>query len=82
MICASAGCRLAQAASCLDQLMVRFSAGIKEIAGLENRLTEHYSFIDWFEADDHAFWDNLREHKLPFFDQASNSLAFIASRRC
>lgn len=60
----SASCQLS------DQLMVRFSAGIKEIAGLENRLTEHYSFIEWFEADDHAFWENLREHKLPFFDQA------------
>ena len=61
----SASCQLS------GQLMVRFSAGIKEIAGLETRLTAHYSFIEWIESDDQTFWKNLREHKLPFFDQAS-----------
>ncbi len=59
----SATCQLS------DQLMLRFSAGNQEIAGLEKKLSEHYSFIEWFESDDHAYWENLREHKLPFFDQ-------------
>jgi len=53
------------------QLMVRFSAGNTEIAELEDRLEEHYSFIEWLESDDYLFWEQLREHQHPFFEQAS-----------
>ena len=56
-----------------DELKIRFSAGDKEIAGLENIFEKYYNFIEWCKSDDNSFWNKLCEHKLPFF-QTNESL--------
>jgi len=50
-----------------DRLLVRFSAGEKEVARLPQQLAQHYSFVDWHRFEDDAFWGQLKNHQLPFF---------------
>ncbi len=50
-----------------DRLLVRFSAGEREISGLPGQLEQHYSYIDWHVLEDIAFWSQLKNHALPFF---------------
>ncbi|MBT6042411.1 MAG: glycolate oxidase subunit GlcE [Gammaproteobacteria bacterium] len=55
------------------ELIVRFSAGVKEISIIKDMLNKHYSFIEWKKLEEQEFWSNLREQKSKFFDQ-NNSL--------
>lgn len=50
------------------ELLVRFSAGSREIAGIPGLLEAHYSFINWREQAGADYWAALRDHALPFFE--------------
>jgi glycolate oxidase FAD binding subunit len=54
------------------ELIVRFSAGFKEISIIDEMLNNHYSFIAWKEFTEADFWTNLREQKSDFFDQVNS----------
>ena len=56
-----------------EELIVRFSAGFKEISLIEQMLNNYYSFVEWKKHEEQEFWRNLREQKNKFFDQ-NNSL--------
>lgn len=50
-----------------EQLLVRFSAGVQEIAVLDKHLETGYRFVDWQVFQDESYWQQLRDQQLPFF---------------
>lgn len=50
-----------------NELIVRFNAGQKEIAGIPALLNRHYSFIQWRQLEKPTYWYDLRDHRLDFF---------------
>lgn len=51
-------------------LLVRFSAGINEIAELNNVLQHELSFLNFEEETNASYWSDLKEHKTEFFSRA------------
>jgi len=63
-------------ASCHDghQLSVRFSAGEREIAGLDSALRRQFDFFAAEEEPLLSFWEDLREQRMPFFTRGEGDL--------
>jgi glycolate oxidase FAD binding subunit len=55
-----------------DLLIVRFSAGEKEISRLENSLHRDFNFIDFEKSSLNNYWHDLRDQRLTFFDDTND----------
>lgn len=55
-----------------EWLRVRFSAGTQEISDIERRLNSIANFVTYEAEDNNDYWQQLKNHTLPFFTANRN----------
>lgn len=55
-----------------QNLMVRFSAGQREVSGLDSSIRQQFAFIDFDEDVPAGYWQDLREQRTEFFSADTN----------